>query len=118
MQCRLANDHAHHGHSFAQISKGCVAVLGQPSQYWTGMGFDPMRLSVSTKRAWPQMALALLQMTPPADTGRTHAEPIGRFAMRCASRDRGQDPLSKIYRKGFRHIRRPPSGRSFESEPR
>lgn len=57
MQCRLANNHAHQGNGFPQISKGCIAVLGQPVQYWTGMSFNPVGLSISTKWTWPQMAM-------------------------------------------------------------
>lgn len=111
MQCRLADNHAHQRNGFTQISKRCIAIVGQPRQYWTGMSFYPMGLPVSTEGTGPQVTLALLQMTPPANTGRADAKAIGCFAMRCAVRDRGQNAFSKIYGKSFRHICRPPTGR-------
>ncbi|ANH08414.1 hypothetical protein shn_30140 (plasmid) [Shinella sp. HZN7] len=101
MQSRFADRHALGRKRIAQFEQGSITVLCKPCHDRLAMGLCLARISISTKRTGPHVALAKLQISPAADACGTHAEPFSSFTVGSTSGNRSKHANTQIDRKGF-----------------
>ncbi len=78
-------------------------------------GASSVSAPVAAQRLRARSPLFAFPRPPTAHAGRTHPEAPRSLAVTGTRRNRRQNPDPKVDRQGFRHIRRPPSGRQSES---
>lgn len=117
VQSRLADRDALDRKRVAQLEQGSIAVLSEPCHDRPAMGLCLSGISISAKRARSNIPLAKLQISPAADACGTHAKPFGGLAVGRTSGNSSNHANTQIDRKGFRHIRRPPSADSLNQNP-